>query len=85
MDLNLRDIFASRLFSCRRMRGMTQAQLGARSGLKGSAVSHFESGRRTPSIENLKRLADALDVKSDHLLGRDEYVYGNGYGRVPGK
>ncbi len=81
MDVDIRTIFASRLFSCRRIRNLTQGQLADRSGLQLSAISHFEKGRRTPSIINLVKLADALDVKVDHLLGRDEYVAGNGYGR----
>jgi transcriptional regulator with XRE-family HTH domain len=33
-------------------------------------VSHFESGARKPSFENLKKLATALDVTTDYLLGR---------------
>jgi transcriptional regulator with XRE-family HTH domain len=35
-----------------------------------SAISHFETGRRKPSFDNLKRLADALRVSTDYLLGR---------------
>jgi transcriptional regulator with XRE-family HTH domain len=33
-------------------------------------LSHFEAGARKPSFENLKRLAGALDVSTDYLLGR---------------
>jgi transcriptional regulator with XRE-family HTH domain len=44
--------------------------LGARAGLAAAAVSHFETGQRAPSIESLARLADALDVSADVLLGR---------------
>jgi transcriptional regulator with XRE-family HTH domain len=35
-----------------------------------SAISHFETGNRKPSFDNLRRLADALDVTTDYLLGR---------------
>ena len=35
-----------------------------------SAISHFETGGRKPSFDNLRRLADALDVTTDYLLGR---------------
>ena len=35
-----------------------------------SAISHFETGTRKPSFDNLRRLADALDVTTDYLLGR---------------
>jgi len=34
-------------------------------------VSHFETGRRSPSFDNLRRLADALGVTTDYLLGRE--------------
>ncbi len=52
-------------------KGMSQADLAQRAGLQPSAVSHFESGRRAPSFDNLRALADALGVSTDHLLGRE--------------
>jgi transcriptional regulator with XRE-family HTH domain len=52
------------------VRGLTQAELGARARLAAAAVSHFETGQRGPSLESLLRLADALDVSVDVLLGR---------------
>src|SRR3569623_2988306 len=58
------------LKSLREMRGLTQAQLGARAGLAAAVISHFETGQRAPSIESLARLADALEVSADVLLGR---------------
>lgn len=58
------------LKSLRELRGLTQAEVGARAGLAAAAVSHFETGQRAPSIESLVRLADALDVSVDVLLGR---------------
>jgi transcriptional regulator with XRE-family HTH domain len=51
---------------------MTQAQLAEKSGLQPSAISHFESARRSPSFDNLRILADTLSVTTDHLLGRDQ-------------
>lgn len=35
-----------------------------------AAVSHFETGLRTPALGSLVRLADALDTSVDALLGR---------------
>jgi len=49
---------------------MSQASLAESAGLEPSAVSHFETGRRKPSFANLRRLADALGVTTDYLLGR---------------
>jgi transcriptional regulator with XRE-family HTH domain len=56
----------------REMRGLTQAGLGMRAGLGAAAISHFETGQRAPSLESLVKLADALDVSIDVLLGRGD-------------
>lgn len=62
--------FAERLKVVREEKGLSQTELAAKTGLQPSAVSHFESGRRSPSFDNLRRLADALNVTIDYLLGR---------------
>jgi transcriptional regulator with XRE-family HTH domain len=51
---------------------MSQADLAQASELQPSAISHFETGGRAPSFDNLKRLADALKVTTDYLIGRSE-------------
>jgi transcriptional regulator with XRE-family HTH domain len=66
------DVFPARLRAAREKRGLTQGELAKRAGLQMSAISHFETGTRKPSFENLRRLADALDVTTDFLLGRSE-------------
>jgi ribosome-binding protein aMBF1 (putative translation factor) len=62
--------FSDRLRAARELRKLSQSELAERAGLQPSAVSHFETGRRAPSFDNLKRLADALHVTTDYLLGR---------------
>ena len=64
------EIFSARLKAARDLRGLSQTQAAEKSGLQPSAISHFETGTRKPSYENLKRLADALKVTTDYLLGR---------------
>ena|ERR1035437_1635462 len=64
--------FSDRLRDERERKGLSQSELAARSGLQPSAISHFETGNRGPSFENLKKLADALSVTIDYLLGRTE-------------
>lgn len=64
------DIFPERLLAAREKRGLSQGELGKRAGFQASAISHFETGTRKPSFDNLRRLADALDVTTDYLLGR---------------
>ena len=62
--------FPERLRRAREYRGLTQGQLAEKAGLQPSAVSHFETGARKPSFDNLRLLADTLDVTTDYLLGR---------------
>jgi transcriptional regulator with XRE-family HTH domain len=64
------DVFPQRLRAARDKRGLNQEELAARAGLQPSAISHFETGKRKPSFDNLRRLADALDATTDYLLGR---------------
>jgi transcriptional regulator with XRE-family HTH domain len=66
------EIFQKRLLETRERRAVTQVQLAVKAGLRGSVVSNFETGLRKPSIEQLVKLADALGVSTDYLLGRDE-------------
>ncbi len=68
------NIFPARLKAARELRELSQGELAARTGLQPSAVSHFETGGRKPSFDNLRRLADALEVTTDYLLGRVEEV-----------
>jgi ribosome-binding protein aMBF1 (putative translation factor) len=68
----LADIFAERLRAARELRKMSQSDLAEKTGLMPSAVSHFETGRRSPSFANLKGLSDALKVTTDYLIGRSD-------------
>ena len=62
------DLFPERLRLARAQRELSQEALAKRS--QPSAISHFETGTRKPSFDNLRRLADALEVNTDYLLGR---------------
>lgn len=64
------DSFPARLRAARENRRLSQGDLASRAGLRASAISHFETGTRKPSFDNLRRLADALEVTTDYLLGR---------------
>ncbi len=66
------NFFSGRLKSARELRGWSQAELAERAKLQATAISHFETGTRSPSFDNLKRLADALSVTTDYLMGRSE-------------
>lgn len=47
---------------CRKLKGMTQAELARRAGIPRTNITRFESGNYNPSLEMLVRIAAALDV-----------------------
>jgi transcriptional regulator with XRE-family HTH domain len=64
------DVFSGRLRNAREMRELTQTELGAKASLPSTSIAHFEAGSRKPSFDNLRKLAEALAVTTDYLLGR---------------
>jgi transcriptional regulator with XRE-family HTH domain len=62
--------FSAILRKLREERGLSQTDLATKTRLQPSAISHFETDRRSPSYDNLGRLADALNVTVDYLTGR---------------
>lgn len=64
--------FSERLKNARELKEMSQGDLAKKSNLQPSAISHFETGKRKPSFDNLRSLADALNVTTDFLLGRTD-------------
>lgn len=70
------DKFPQRLQSIRNMRGLSQEDVAKRTRLQATAVSHFETGTRKPSFDNLRRLADALETTVDYLMGRTDEIGG---------
>lgn len=53
---------------------MSQVELARATGLPASSITHFESGARKPSFDSLGKLASALKVTTDYLLGRVDVV-----------
>ncbi len=66
------NIFGERLRTARELRKLSQSELAEVADLQPSAISHFETGRRSPSFQNLKALSDALNVTTDYLIGRTD-------------
>jgi DNA-binding Xre family transcriptional regulator len=58
----------SRVYARRVALGMTQEELERRTGLKPTAISHFECGRRKPCLKNLLLLCGALECSPNDLL-----------------
>lgn len=47
----------------RRLRGMSQQDLAARSGVSQYTITEIETGRREPRPSTLRKLAKALDIE----------------------
>ena len=63
--------FRYRLPKLRELRDLSQTELAERAGMMPAAVSQFEKGLRMPNFESIIKLADALDISSDYLIGRN--------------
>ena len=50
---------------------MTQRELAQRTNVTEATISRYCNGKRTPSITTLTKIANALNVNADYLLGRD--------------
>ena len=67
------EIFKERLRAARELREWSQSDLAGRANMPPSSIAHFETGSRKPSFDTLRRLANALDVTTDYLLGRVDH------------
>lgn len=56
----------------RREAGLSQQQLASRAGTSQAAVSAYESGRRSPSVDTLCRLLDAAGFEVRMRLARPD-------------
>ena len=59
---NTRHSVIEQYVQCRKLQGMTQAELAKRAGIPRSNITRFESGNYNPSLEQLVRIAAALGM-----------------------
>lgn len=64
--------------------GTTHAQLGKIVGVDKSAVSHWKSGKSTPTIENASKIAQHFGLSISNILdeGGMDYVYKGADGKL---
>ena len=67
---SLHAAFGAELRAVRVRRGLSQDDLAAVSGLHRTYIGGIERGERNPSLTNIGRLAEALDVPVAELLVR---------------
>jgi transcriptional regulator with XRE-family HTH domain len=60
----------ARLKDLRLRAGLTQEALARRADVGNDAVRNWERGRRTPGLDMAVKLADALGISLDELVGR---------------
>ena len=64
--------FGEKLKEARKEAGLSQEQLAQKLSVSRSAVAKWESDKGMPDVNNLKAMAQLLDVSVDYLLDEDE-------------
>lgn len=65
-----RERFGDRLQRFRENKGWTQRELAQKAGVSQPTIAYLESGRRSSvSLESARRIADALGISIDRLVG----------------
>ncbi|MEP6722463.1 MAG: helix-turn-helix transcriptional regulator [Variovorax sp.] len=70
-ELSAREVLALNLIRLRAERGWSQEVLGFEAGLHRTFVAHVERRARNISLDNLERLARALQVQTYSLLKQE--------------
>lgn len=63
-------VLAHRLLAARKNKKLSRRKLAELTGVSASSIDNIEHERQTPSVACLVKLADALEVSTDYLLGR---------------
>lgn len=63
-----RKIFSENLHRIRLERGLSQLELGRRSGLHRAYIGGVERGERNVSIDNISKIASALKLEPGDLM-----------------
>lgn len=64
--------FGERLITVRKRKGLNQADIGEKIGINGDAYGRYERGEVRPTIEMAVKIADALEVSLDYLVGKTD-------------
>lgn len=65
-------IFGRNVQGARQALGISQEELAFRAGLHRTYIGMVERAERSISLQNAKKIADALNVKLDNLLSNGE-------------
>jgi len=63
-----RILFGNRITQLRKNKGLSQDKLAWDGGMARSFISEIERGKRNPTLTNICKLAEALDVEKSDLF-----------------
>lgn len=64
--------FPQKLKELRKEKKLTQTELASKLNISQKLYSNWESGKAEPTLDNIIKLANILDVTVDYLLGRSD-------------
>ena len=64
-----KQLISNRIREAMEEKGVTQASLSRLTGLPAGTISRYANGRRNPNAEVLGKVASALGVSCDYLIG----------------
>lgn len=67
-------MFTKRLNETRKSKGLTAQKMADLLSVTLRTYRHYESGHSSPTIYMLVQIADILDVSTDYLLCRDDFL-----------
>lgn len=67
-DENLKKVIGFRIMQKRKKLGILQKELAEAIGLTDNQISNIENGGSFPSMNNLLKICDALDITPDYLF-----------------
>lgn len=73
MEENKFSTFGNRIKALRERRGIKQGQFADDIGITRQSMSNYESGKHSPDIDVIIKIADYFECSTDYLLGLNEH------------
>jgi transcriptional regulator with XRE-family HTH domain len=66
--------FGNRLSEVRKIRKLSQEELGKKAGVHGAVIGRYERDEVKPSIEMATQLSELLEISLDYLVGSTDVL-----------
>ena len=63
-------MLTEKIIEIRKSKGLTQSMLGGLINTSGDVIGKYERGEKTPSIDVVVKIANALETSVDYLTGK---------------